>query len=124
MSAAFLVVVKHVIDSPRPYQIDSSVIQYATETSSGMPSGHAFLAMIIFGWLWFRHPKSLFLSVSAGVLIFMIGLSRIYLGLHYPSQVLVGWVLGLVALYVFWWVDKIYFRSRSSYVSKEKKRSR
>lgn len=122
VSAVFLFGIKHLIDSPRPYQVESAVIAYTTETDSGMPSGHAFMSIVILSWLWFRHPKSFIFSVGGGFLILLIGLSRIYLGVHYPSQVVAGWVLGALFLWLLWWVDRIYFRSRSSYVEKARKK--
>jgi membrane-associated phospholipid phosphatase len=121
ISRLFVFVTKALIDAPRPYWIDDAVIAYASHASSGMPSGHAFMAVVIFGWLWFRHPRSLILSLGAGTIIFLIGLSRVYLGVHYPSQVLVGWACGGLFLWLFWWLDKKYFRPKNSYIKRGRK---
>jgi membrane-associated phospholipid phosphatase len=110
---------KYLIESPRPFMIDSSVIVYEKETGFGMPSAHAVISVVVLGWVWLRHPRSWMLSIGAGVLILLIGLSRVYLGVHYPSQVIAGWVLGLLLLWLFSYIDRWYFRPRGMYVRKE-----
>ncbi|MFA6158424.1 MAG: phosphatase PAP2 family protein [Candidatus Paceibacterota bacterium] len=107
---------KALIWAPRPFWVDSSVIRYAFESSSGMPSGHALVSFVILGWVWLRHPKSAILSVGIPVTIFLVGLSRVYLGVHYPSQVIVGWIVGAFMLWAFWRIDRLLFRPRSGYV--------
>jgi len=69
-----------------------------------LPSGHAVGSMVAYGALALLTVRFLPLPLSAAVaaflalLIFLIGLSRIYLGAHYPSDVMAGWLLGLVGL--------------------------
>ena len=70
------------------------------------PSGHAAGAMASYGllayfvFLYLLQPWSFVAIAALGVLIFLIGISRIYLGAHYPSDVIGGWLLGAVGLYV------------------------
>ena len=64
---------------------------------SGFPSGHAQMAVVVWGWLGHRY-KQWFPTL---VLIFLIGFSRFYLGVHYPSQVIGGWMIGF-AILGFW----------------------
>ena len=84
--------------SPRPYWYNSSVQGLAEETSFGIPSNHAQNAVVVWGilaaslrkwWGW----------LVAVVLILMIGLSRLYLGVHFPQDVLIGWLIGGL---IFW----------------------
>ncbi|WP_029036127.1 phosphatase PAP2 family protein [Salinimicrobium xinjiangense] len=67
------------------------------------PSGHAMSAMSYYGFLIYLsfHIKMnkllrLFLAILFAALIFFIGLSRIYLGVHYPSDVVGGFIGGLI----------------------------
>ncbi len=77
----------------------------AEETGYSFPSGHSMAAFALYGVLAFllwRHVKSrkgrLILIVSAVLLVISIGLSRIYLGVHYPSDVLAGYLASMVWL--------------------------
>jgi membrane-associated phospholipid phosphatase len=99
-SFGVLSVLKHLFHIDRPYIVDPRVIAYDHDASFALPSGHALMSTVILGWIALRHPKSRVLWWGAGFLVFMIGLSRVYLGVHYPSQVLAGWILGVLILYV------------------------
>ena len=58
------------------------------------PSEHATLAAAGAVWLWkFGHKKS---AIWGGFLAFCIGILRVFVGVHYPSDVIAGWVLGMV----------------------------
>jgi len=85
---------------PRPYWVSSHVRALWAETSFGAPSGHAQNAMSVWGiiaasrrrvWIW----------VAAILLIFLIGFSRIFLGAHFPHDVIIGWLFGAVILWAF-----------------------
>jgi membrane-associated phospholipid phosphatase len=89
---------KQVINRSRP-AIEHLVNVY----SLSYPSGHAMSAMGFYGFLIFlvaRYKMNYFLKfgliIFLAALIFFIGLSRIYLGVHYPSDVLAGFIGGLL----------------------------
>ena len=63
------------------------------------PSGHAYGSFLTYGFLAYL-AASWPGYVIAGVLIFLIGLSRLYLGAHFPSDVVGGWALAAIALTV------------------------
>jgi membrane-associated phospholipid phosphatase len=92
--------------APRPYMIDPQVVAYETDGGFGLPSAHAAMAVIILGWVALRHPKSKILTWGSIALVILIGLSRVFLGVHYPSQVLAGWILGALLLYIFHAIDQ------------------
>jgi len=86
-------IVKLLFQLPRPYWT-GAVTAYATEKSFGFPSGHAQNASLLWPFvalqtknekLWF------FLSLA---LLALISFSRLYLGVHYPLDIVGGWLLG------------------------------
>lgn len=84
--------------SPRPYWFDPNIRALDSETSFGAPSGHAQHALSIWGLLA-ASTRSTTARVLLGVLIFVIGFSRIYLGMHFISDVLIGWAIGALLLW-------------------------
>jgi len=83
---------KVVFAVPRPFILDPSV-GLAHETSFALPSGHAQGSATFWGLLAgrFRPPWGLVLAI---VLPLVIGFTRIYLGVHYPTDLFLGWFLG------------------------------
>jgi undecaprenyl-diphosphatase len=116
LSALAVYGLKYLFAIPRPICDGLSVICYASEAGFAMPSGHALISLVTLGWLWMRHPRSHSLSMGIPTILILIGLSRIYLGVHYPSQVIVGWLAGAVLLAVFISMDRKYFRKRDHFV--------
>ena len=71
--------------------------------SGSFPSGHALVAMCFFGGLAVvlthrasSRPLRLAISILALVAVVLVGVSRVYLGVHYPSDVLAGYGVGLL----------------------------
>lgn len=85
---------------PRPFWVTTDVTRLAEGTSFGFPSGHAQNAAGIWG-LAAVSVKKKWLRWSALVAIFLIGLSRIVLGVHFTHDVLVGWLVGGLLLWLF-----------------------
>ena len=89
---------KLVFHLPRPYWIDRRVQAMASETGYGLPSGHAQNAAALWSFLAsaLRKPWA---WAAALALIFFISLSRLYLGVHFPTDSLGGWLAGGLLLY-------------------------
>lgn len=83
---------KRAFEQPRPFDFDPSV-GMAFEPTYGLPSGHAQTSAAFWGTAapLFKRPWGLVLAL---VLPFLVGLSRIYLGVHFPTDVFAGWALG------------------------------
>lgn len=105
ISGTFNYIVKLLLAGPRPYWVSSHIKGLWPETSFGMPSNHAQVATSIWGIIA-AHLKKTWVWVTAGLFIFLIGFSRIYLGSHFPHDVLLGWLLGGLILYAFMKLEK------------------
>ena len=83
------------------------------------PSGHAMGAMTVYGALAFllwRHTSThrgrTILIILSVIMIFMIGISRVYLGVHYPSDILGGYFASIVWLTIAIWIYQWYKERR------------
>jgi len=83
---------------PRPFQTDlatASDAARATARGPGFPSGHAQATTTFWFFLAFHHRRR-WLYVVAVVAVVLVGLSRVWLGVHFPLDVLGGLAVGLV----------------------------
>ena len=94
VSASF----KLLLHQPRPYWI-GDVKALSEEASYGIPSSHASDSLAVGGYLAYR-AKTTWFRVIIGIILFFIGLSRLYLGVHFLHDVLFGWLLGAIVLWI------------------------
>lgn len=92
--------VKHLFDVPRP--ADTRLRVRWPETSPSFPSGHSQSAVTNWGYLALQLRRRLW-TVVAILLMLMISLSRMFLGVHFPQDLVGGWVIGLAVLFLFFW---------------------
>jgi membrane-associated phospholipid phosphatase len=90
---------KQLLHQPRPYWI-GDVKTLAEETSYGIPSSHASDSLAVWGYLAYRLKKDWLWALSI-VVVLMIGISRMYLAVHFPTDVLAGWLIGLLVIVIF-----------------------
>jgi membrane-associated phospholipid phosphatase len=90
---------KQLLRQPRPYWV-GNVKALAGETSYGIPSTHASDSLAVWGFLAGRLKKGWVWAITF-VLVPLIGLSRLYLGVHFPQDVLGGWAIALLVIYLF-----------------------
>lgn len=109
-AALMNIILKSIFDRPRPDLWEWLVV----ETHFSFPSGHATasmaLALVIVALLWKTKWRAASI-IGAALYIVSIGFSRLYLGVHYPTDILGGWLLGaawiiIVINSIYWYVQK------------------
>ncbi len=101
-TAGLNVVLKHIIQRERP-----NINRLIPEKGYSFPSGHSMMSMAFYGmliFLIFKYVKNTALKwtliVILTILLSTIGITRIYLGVHYPSDVIGGFLVSLTYLFI------------------------
>lgn len=107
-------VLKWLFSRPRPDLVPHATVVY----THSFPSGHAMLSAVVYltlGALLARTQTSvrakLYLLIVAALLTMLVGFSRIYLGVHWPTDVLGGWAIGS-SWALFCWLLMLWMQSR------------
>src|SRR5204862_596450 len=90
------------------------VVPHLREVSTpSFPSGHAMISAVVYltlGMMLMQTVRGrwtkLYCLICALMMTFLVGVSRIYLGVHYPTDVLAGWMLGLSWALLCWMVER------------------
>jgi membrane-associated phospholipid phosphatase len=99
----------------RPFDYDSRVKKLTPAGGFGLPSGHTQNTAVVWGYLALSFKNPL-VRVLAGLLIVLVPLSRVYLGVHFPTDLLGGYALAVVVLTGF----QKYFPALESWMSRQK----
>lgn len=95
-----------------------AVVPHLTEeTSLSFPSGHSMMSSVVYLTLGAliaravpRRREKIYVVVAAALLSLLVGVSRVYVGVHYPTDVLAGWSAGtawaLLCGLVAWWMQQ------------------
>lgn len=93
----FVYVMKIIVQRPRPLIQNALII----ETDPSFPSGHAMIAVTVYGLIFYflmeiskKNWQKILVSIFGILIIGGIGFSRIYLGVHWPSDILASYLLG------------------------------
>ena len=96
-------ILKRIVQRPRPTEY-----RIIEETGYSFPSGHSMVSMAFYGYLIYliyKYVKNKYLKYSSiillSILIGSIGISRIYLGVHYTSDVLAGFMISISYLIIY-----------------------
>ena len=102
--SAAIDLLKMAFAGPRPYWISDRFAALSAESSFGIPSGHAARAAGLFGTMAAYLRKGWAWALALPVIL-LIGVSRLYFGVHFVHDVLAGWLLGALVLWLVtaWW---------------------
>jgi membrane-associated phospholipid phosphatase len=101
---------KDLLKQPRPFNLDPSV-GLAIESSHGIPSGHAQISLIFWvfiaawGKTFFKRLRPLIIT-GIVFIVLLIAFTRLYLGVHFPTDILGGWALGGIILGLYFLTEK------------------
>lgn len=109
-------ILKNIFSRPRP-----NILRLVNETSYSFPSGHSMINTAIYTTLiliilknYDKKVKNIVICILFVLLFVLIGISRIYLGVHYLGDVVAGWILGVLVGYVVYIImNKIERKNRT-----------
>ena len=121
LAVTFLInnlILKNVIARVRPYEaIESLTRIIGAQSDFSFPSGHSGASFAVAVVIFMEMPKKY--GIPAVILAFLIALSRLYVGVHYPSDVIAGIATGTVYAVICVMVYRKFFKDRCSAVSEQ-----
>ena len=100
-------IIKFSLDTPRPYEIYPFIAKLSSGGSPSFPSGHttdAFAFAVAAGLVYSKW----YILLPGLIWATLVGISRMWLGVHYPSDVIAGAILGTACALLYFWSNKKY----------------
>ncbi|MFK2825955.1 phosphatase PAP2 family protein [Bacillus sp. B190/17] len=110
LAAALIIsrILKYTINRDRPFITEDAHLLFAKSPSPSFPSDQGVICGVFAALFWIISPKWRWLAVT---LAFLVAVSRVYVGHHYPSDVAAGLVIGILC---FLMIRKIRLRTKDS----------
>lgn len=107
---------KGIFNMPRPFEVSNEVSPLRPQTATGasFPSGHTQNAATFYTSIGL-YLKKKWVWIVIGIVIFLIGFSRLYLGVHFPKDILAGAAIGIAWGFIGW---KLYDRFAKNFQHK------
>lgn len=121
VSAAFTLSAKYGFDRSRPFSTYPDLIQLTEAGSPSFPSGHTSNAFATATAFTFAYPKW-YVALPSFAWASAVGYSRMHLGVHYPSDVAVGALVGAGSAWLSYWLSKKFFETYDRKMSLRKAR--
>ena len=103
---------KNLIGRVRPYEVVEGLINIVEKQSDkSFPSGHTAIAFAFTSAAWLNSKKRIWIPCT--VLAFVIAFSRMYIGVHYPTDILGGIAAGIVCGFFATWIYR-YFEKKNT----------
>ncbi len=96
---------KDLFSQPRPFQYDSRVMKLARAGGPGLPSSHTQATVVFWGYLAASFSRRWLWGIAICFMV-LVPLSRLYLGVHFPTDLIGGYVLGAALIMVFIRLEK------------------
>lgn len=103
---------KALIERPRPLGAEA----LAQASGYSFPSGHSASSMALYGSValvaagWLRGPMRTGAIVVGAAVVAGVGATRVYLGVHFPTDVAAGWIVGAMCALGAWWLSTLLTR--------------
>lgn len=112
INSAITIGLKKTINRQRPYlEYPASIFPHSKEIDAAFPSGHTSAAFATATSLCINFKKW-YVAIPAYAWATSVGYSRLYLGEHYPTDVLAGAIVGIGSAYLSNWINKKYFNQQ------------
>lgn len=105
LSSAYLnLYLKSLFAAPRPYEVDPTLYAPLKTSGYGIPSGHAQSVTTTWGYIA-TQIRTRFWWILAAVLIILVSFSRMYLGDHFPQDVIAGALIGVIFVWLYFTLE-------------------